>query len=218
MAPGAQVRIGVARDSRCTLGRIGKRHVEIDVLGVFLPFGPDELPVELSGIGPRHDGALDHVADPHGRLVAVLARQEHLETKRVALTLHRVRIAIAGVRRRDLAHGLRRTAGRGLVLGGVVELVHGEDRDRRWRSLLILGKGDVPVDAVDRVLELEGAGLGHEQVTVLHDLGLNAHARQGIRVGVGGMGKCKRRSKGDKGDQHGQRKRTQRGAGERARA
>ena len=198
--------------------RTGKRHVEIDVLGVFLPFGPDELPIQLGSIGPRHDGALDHVADPHGRLVAVLARQEHLETKRVALVLHRVRIAIAGVRRRDLAHGLRRTASLGFVLGGVVELVHGENRDRRRRSLLILDKGDVPVDAVDRVLELEGAGLGYEQVAILHDLRLNVHARQGIRVGVGGMGKCKRRSKGDKGDQHGQQKRTQRGANERARA
>ena len=218
MAPSAQIRVAGARGCRRARGSTGERHVQTNVFGVLLPFGPDELPVELGGIRPRHDGALDHVADPNGRLVAVLARDENLEAQRIIQVLDRIDMTIAGVRRGNLLHGLRSATGIGLVLGGVIELAHVEHRNRGRAPLLVVGEGNVPVHAVDRVLEGEGAGLGHEQVAVLHDLRLNVHARQGIRVGVGGMGKCKRRSKGDKGGQRGQQKRTQRGANERARA
>ena len=179
----------------------------MDVLGVLLPVRANELPVQLRGIGPRHDRALDHIRDPHGHLVAVDARNEHLELQRRALIFNRVNMLVARLRILDLRHrtgiceGLLRTVGRSVdrVVGRHVDrpvaLTHAQNRHRRRISLLVLGERDAPIHAVDRILKGKRARLGHEQVAVLHHPRLDIHAWERIRVGTGRGGHGKERKR-----------------------
>ena len=199
VAPGAKVRIlGLGVRQRAEFGA-GKRHVQMDVLGVLLPVRANELPVQLRGIGPRHDRALDHIRDPHGHLVAVDARNEDLEVQRRALICHRVNMLVARLCVLDLRHrtgiceGLLRAVGRSV--DRTVALTHAQNRHRRRISLLVLGERDAPIHAVDRILKGKRACLGHEQVAVLHHPRLDIHAWERIRVGTGRSGHGKERQR-----------------------
>ena len=181
VAPRAQGLFGGRR-------RLGKLLVERDreghVLGVLAPVGADELPVELGRVAPRHHAAGEDVVDLDRGRGVVLVRGKDLELERL---LTRFRDHVGGV---DAVVAARCRRGLGERRSVDRDARH---RDRRCGALLVLGKGDLPKNAVHAVVELKGAHLAHVHGAVAPHRGLEVDRRHGIV----GPGRCGHREHGN---------------------
>ena len=168
VAPCAEV---IALDGRRPGSGICEVHFHLDIVGIRGPAVTYKFPVELSGIGPVHDRTGHGVAHVIDRAVAALVGAEHLNPYAVTGLLDRVDARVALVRAIDF------------VKRGVFFL-DTQHVDARRATLLVGARIDIPIHAVDVVVEIKLASLDNGQRTVGLDRGTDIGLGHGVAVGT----------------------------------
>ena len=170
VAPCAEV---IALDGRRPGSGICEVHFHLDIVGIRGPAVAHKLPVELSGIGPAHDRTGHGVAHVKDRAVAALVRAEHLDLYAAVGLLNRIDAAVAFVCIVDPAK-------RGIVF------LDAQHIDARRAALLVGARIDIPIHAVDIVVEIKLASLDNGQRSIGFDRGTDIGLGHGVAVGVRG--------------------------------
>ena len=190
MAPGAHVVTG--RDALAS--RDGQMDAARHVVGGHVPAVGDELPVQLTSVGPGVHHVCHGVGDADsGPLVFVRRVDLHARVGRVLRDLVRPRRALVALR--ELPSAAR-------------EVLDGKGRDLRILVARRQGgaaRGDIPVHAVERAVKVKRAVLDDTDRSVRVHGEVDVHGIDGVLASLGrarGQGKQQRHHGGkrDKGE------------------
>ena len=168
VAPCAEV---IALDGSRPGSGICKVDFHLDVIGIRRPAVADEFPVKLGGIGPVHDRTghgITHVVDC---TVAALVRAEHLNPYAVVGLFHRVNAVVAFICAVDL---VKRS----------VVFLDAQHIDDHRAALLVRACIDIPIHAVNVIVEIELASLDNGQRAIGLNRGTDIGLAHGVAVGV----------------------------------
>ena len=154
-------------------GTVREVNFHLDVVGIRRPAVAHELPVELGGIGPVHNRTGHGVAHVIDRAVVALVGAENLDPYAAVGLLNRIDAAVAFVCIVDPAK-------RGIVF------LDAQHFDARRAALLVGARIDIPIHAVDIVIEIKLASLDNGQRSIGFNRGTDIGLGHGVAVGVRG--------------------------------
>ena len=184
MAPCAEV---IALDGRRPGSGICEVHFHLDIVGIRGPAVTYKFPVELSGIGPVHDRTGHGVAHVIDHAIAALVGAENLDLYAAVGLLNRIDAAVTFVCIVDPVK-------RGIVF------LDAQHVDARRAALLVGARIDIPIHAIDVVIEIKLASLDNGQRPIGLDRGADVGLAHGVAVGVRGGGQQQQRKRDERAD------------------
>ena len=161
----------IALDGRRSGSGICEVNFHLDVIGVRRPAVAHKLPVKLGGIGPVHNRTGHGVAHVIDRAVATLVGAEHLDLYAAVGLLNRIDAVVAFV-------CIVNPAKRGIIF------LDAQHIDTRRTTLLVGARIDIPIHAVDVVVEIKLAPLDNGQRSIGLNRGTDIGLGHGIPVGT----------------------------------